>query len=340
MGRKRKVGSIPCPLLPSFSGHARPITPSAGSTTPAKKGSHTDQSPSTYKQSRKRARQQQERLAASTTAPTNASPSLSSSVAPLVSSAPPPFSSAVQPLLSPPLLPNNASSDHDATEKRISQTQPSTTNGSRSGSTAKAEATQQVSPRATTQAEPQATPRPIPPAKPKATPKATPRAAPPGMTPSAVLAQLLPATGWRLGSCWGSDCHCSAFRPPPSNTTAATVAKAETTTAPLLCSSCGHRSVAHELVDWGEAQHQHHHQQRQHQALSSHYRYSSGGSHAAAGATAQATGVRLRRLFSAIRNARAVGHCDLFEDSEGVRSWGAGWFLSRLEDSGVGFGCV
>lgn len=88
----------------------------------------------------------------------------------------------------------------------------------------------------------------------------------------------------------------------------------------MLCSSCGHRSVAHELVDTEE---------EQQQALSSRYRYSSGGSHATAGATAKETGVRLRRFFSAIRNARAVGHCDLFEDSEGVRGWGADWFLSR-----------
>lgn len=319
MGRKRKVGSVPCPLLPSFSGYTRPLTPSAVRTSSAKKGSqHTDPSPSTYKKSRKRARQQ-ERLATATTAP--ASTSLAPAVvAPLVSSVvPPPLYSAVQPVLSPPLLPNNVASDHDAAEKRTSQTQPTT-------STPAEEATQQVmSPQATPLAT---TPRGTPQAK----PKATPQAPSPGMTSSAVLAQLLPATGWRLGSCWGSNCHCAAFRPPPSDTAAAAVAAAEkSTTAPLLCSSCGHRSVAHELVDSGEDQHRHHHQQRQQQqALSSHYRYSSGGSHAAAaGATAQETGVRLRRLFSAIRNARAVGHCDLYEDSEGVRGWGAGWFLSR-----------
>ena len=102
----------------------------------------------------------------------------------------------------------------------------------------------------------------------------------------------------------------------------------------MRCSSCGHRSVAHELVDAEEEEEQQQQQQQQRQqqqqkALYSRYRYSSGGSHAAPGATAKETGVRLRRFFSAIRNARAVGHCDLFEDSEGVKGWGAGWFLSR-----------
>lgn len=37
----------------------------------------------------------------------------------------------------------------------------------------------------------------------------------------------------------------------------------------------------------------------------------------------------LRRLFSAIRNARALGDCGVFEDSDGVSGWGTGWFLSR-----------
>ncbi|CAB1101529.1 unnamed protein product [Ectocarpus sp. CCAP 1310/34] len=51
---------------------------------------------------------------------------------------------------------------------------------------------------------------------------------------------------------------------------------------------------------------------------------------AAGAATAHEVGVRLRRLFSAVRNARAVGDCGLFEDSEGLGGWGAGWFLSRF----------
>ncbi|CAM9985385.1 unnamed protein product [Discosporangium mesarthrocarpum] len=60
---------------------------------------------------------------------------------------------------------------------------------------------------------------------------------------------------------------------------------------------CGHRSVAHELQDRGPAR-------------------------------SELAG--LRRLFAAVRNMRAVGDCGLFEDSEGICTWGAGWFLSRI----------
>lgn len=302
MGRKRKAGAVPRPLLPSFSGHARPITPSARSTAPAKMAAqHTDPTASTNKKTRKRAIPEKAAPPLATRAPT--SPSLPPGITPLDSSTPLPFYCAVQPLLSPPLLPKSPESDHDAAEHRTSQIQKTT-----------AEAVQHAIPRATPQATPQTTQR----ATPQAKSKSTPQPAVPGLTPSDVLAQVLPATGWRLGSCWGSDCHCAAFRPPTDTAAAATAPE----TDPLLCSSCEHRSVAHEVVDAEE-------KEAQQQALSSRYRYSNGGGHAAAGATAKETALRLRRFFSAIRNARAVGHCDLFEDSEGVRGWGAGWFLSR-----------
>lgn len=106
------------------------------------------------------------------------------------------------------------------------------------------------------------------------------------MKPSQVIAQLLPVGGWRLDACWGSGCNCAAFQ----------------AAAGTVC-CCGHRAVAHELVDAKD-----------------------GGPSSNA---EEVAAVRLRALFAAIRNARAVGDCGLFEDSEGVGGWGAGWFLSR-----------
>lgn len=120
------------------------------------------------------------------------------------------------------------------------------------------------------------------------------------MTQSEAVAQLLPAQGWRLGSCWGPGCHCTLFRSGNGATTSTCL--------------CGHHPEAHELVD-ADAE----------EGKSSCGR---GSRHSnAAGDTARLA-VGLRRLFTAIRNARAIGDSGLFEDSEGVRGWGVGWFLS------------
>lgn len=146
-----------------------------------------------------------------------------------------------------------------------------------------------------------------------------------GFTPSHVVG-LLPASGWKLGSCWGPECGCLAFKsaaPSPSP-----LRRAAGLTP--VC-ACGHGSCAHELIDANDDAEEAslppvRHQQRQQ------YRYYPGdGDSSSVGAVAAAseTAVRLRRLFSAIRNARAVGDSGLFEDSEGVRGWGSGWFLSR-----------
>lgn len=131
-----------------------------------------------------------------------------------------------------------------------------------------------------------------------------------GMSASEVLAKILPLSGWRLGDCWGRDCPCAAFIPRP----------AIASKGAAVC-SCGHRSVAHELVDARE---------EVVPGGRSRYRWYGGNFGAEkAGASAEDLGAGMRRLFSAIRNARAVGDCGLFEDSEGLRGWGAGWFLSR-----------
>lgn len=111
------------------------------------------------------------------------------------------------------------------------------------------------------------------------------------MNPSQVIAQLLPVGGWRLGACWGAGCNCAAFEAAEPRAATGTVC------------SCEHRAVAHELVDAKDKG-----------PLSK---------------VEEVAAVGLRALFTAIRNARAVGDCGLFEDSEGVRGWGAGWFLSR-----------
>eukprot|EP00752_Nemacystus_decipiens_P016486 g14737.t1 len=130
-----------------------------------------------------------------------------------------------------------------------------------------------------------------------------------GLTPGNVVG-LLPACGWRLGSCWEPECDCLAFEAAAGQTPGCT---------------CGHRSGAHELVDANDVA-------EETPLRPTRYRHYPGGEDSSSvdAAAADETGARLRRLFSAIRNARAVGDCGLFEDSEGVGGWGSGWFLSRL----------
>lgn len=156
-----------------------------------------------------------------------------------------------------------------------------------------------------------------------------------GMTPSEVVAQLLDLGGWRLESCLGSDCSCTAFQSPLTHTTRAlkpgTRAAAGASKGSVCL--CGHRSVAHELVDARTKE-----ASKSNWISSPPYRYYQSvrgervGGGGGGGATVEGVAVTLRRLFAAIRNARAVGDCGLFEDSEGMRGWGVGWFLSRYED--------
>ncbi|CAM9696471.1 unnamed protein product [Scytosiphon promiscuus] len=161
-----------------------------------------------------------------------------------------------------------------------------------------------------------------------------------GTTPSDVTGDLLRASGWTLGSCWGQGCGCSGYKrapPPPSrpspiesdHTTQAAAAAAAATTPGFTVCACGHRSCAHELVDSDACSEGMHDREQQRQPQQQ-YRYYLGEGAGAGAAAAAEVAVRLRRLFSAIRNARAVGDCGLFEDSQGVGGWGAGWFLSRL----------
>lgn len=131
------------------------------------------------------------------------------------------------------------------------------------------------------------------------------------MTPSEVLAELVPLAGWRLASCWSTACNCNRF-----------MTNCGDPAAGGLC-ACGHSSSAHELVDayedgGGDSPTIH--------------QYVGGGQNGAkvnGGRLLGGGAGGLRRLFAAIRNARAVGACGLFEDSEGICGWGTGWFLSR-----------
>lgn len=131
------------------------------------------------------------------------------------------------------------------------------------------------------------------------------------MTPSEVLRQLVPLGGWQLTSCWSATCNCTMF-----TTTGGAPGAALTG----IC-SCGHLSVAHELVD----------AQEEDAGKSPQFRRSIDGrqkKRQAERAQVMSRGGGLRRLFADIRNARAVGASSLFEDSEGVCGWGTGWFLS------------
>lgn len=141
------------------------------------------------------------------------------------------------------------------------------------------------------------------------------------MSPSEVVEQLL--EGWRAGSCWGLDCKCATFTPPQS-TAAAGAGGGKGCGGGMTC-SCGHSYMAHELIDSNAEELR----GGRRESLSQQYRFYRGAGDAEAGATSAELGVSLRRLFTAIRNARAVGDCGLFEDSKGVGGWGAGWFLSR-----------
>lgn len=280
MGRKRKAGSVPSPLVPSLPAVARPES-SAGRREKKKKkrgggrrcqGEHKHRvtGPATAER-------------ATPTAPTRTSPSPSTKPCP--TSAPSPLDGAIRALLSPPTPPEApAPAYQDGTTPAQGRFED----------------------------------------EPGKSPGGTVNGAELGLTPSDVIG-LLPASGWRLGSCWGSECGCSAFRPASS-------------LSPLPAAgvtpgcACGHRSCAHELVDAND--------DAEEVALppNRQYRYYPGdGDSSRAGApaapAANETAARLRRLFSSIRNARAVGECALFEDSEGVRGWGSGWFLSRCARS-------
>lgn len=142
------------------------------------------------------------------------------------------------------------------------------------------------------------------------------------MTPSDVLDYFMPRSGWKLRSCWGPNCHCTVF--DTSTTTATATSMLENSASAMLC-SCGHRSVAHELVDESMK----HSSRPGSPWVGDGFVLKSDGARISGSIEA----ARLRKLFSAIRNARAIGDCGLFEDSEGINSWGAGWFLSRCKTS-------
>lgn len=288
MGRKRKAGSIPSPLVASLPAVARPES-SAGrrkkksSRAGGRRCARREHGPTAPPQTAQRT---------TPTAPTGSS--LPPVAQPGLTSASSPLDDAIQALLSPPPPLQAPASTGQAGED-------STSNGARASSMYEDEPG-----------------------------KSHGDAAELGLTPSNVIG-LLPASGWRLGSCWGAECGCVAFKPlarpsPPPAAAGLTPGCA-----------CGHRSGAHELVDANDdAEDASLPPNRRRQRPQ--YRYYPGDGDSSVGAVAAAhdTGVRLRRLFAAVRNARAVGDCGLFEDSEGVRGWGSGWFLSRcVRDNGT-----
>lgn len=291
MGRKRKAGSIPSPLVPSLPTVARPES-SAGRRKTKKARGGGGGGGGCPKEHRHPGGETAERT--TPTAPTGSSRPPIPRSGPAGISSPP--DDAIRALLSPPTSPEApaSSAQHE---------------GDRSAS---------ASSRSNNAAQPPASS--VFEGKPGESHDGNPTDDEPGLTPSGAIG-LLRASGWRLGSCWGAECGCSEFKPTVS---------AIGTTLTLAC-ACGHRSCAHELVDANDDAGEvplplqpNRHQQRWQ------YRYYPGdGDTSSAAAAALETGVRLRRLFSAIRNARAVGDCGLFEDSEGVRGWGSGWFLSR-----------
>ena len=276
MGRKRKAGSIPSPLVPSLPAVARPES-SAG------------------RKKKKNSRLPQTAQRTTPTAPARSS--LPPVAQPGPTSAGGPLDDAIQALLSPPSPPKAPAQQAD---------EDNSSNGPKASIMFKDDPG-----------------------------KAHGDAAELGLTPSDVIG-LLPASGWRLGSCWGAECGCVAFKPLSSS-------------SPLPAAgltpgcSCGHRSGAHELVDANDDAEDASTPPRRHRERQQ-YRYYPGDGDRSVGeavAAAHETGVRLRRLFSAIRNARAVGDCGLFEDSEGVRGWGSGWFLSRcVRDDDAHMLCV
>lgn len=282
MGRKRKAGSIPSPLVPSLLAVARPESSAERRTKKNARGGGQR-----YPRQHRVAAPPQSAERPTPTAPTSTSPPPLPQPGPTCASGP--LDGAIQALLSPPTPPKAPAPLQQPAEE-------STSNGAPASSMLEDEPGKSRGRTAAASAEL-------------------------GLTPSDVIG-LLPASGWRLGSCWGPECGCLAFKPaappPLSDAGLATVC------------ACGHRSGAHELVDANDDAEEapvppNRHQERQQ------YRYYPGDGDSSAGTAAAAneTEVRLRRLFSAIRNARAVGDCGLFEDSEGVRGWGSGWFLSR-----------
>lgn len=143
------------------------------------------------------------------------------------------------------------------------------------------------------------------------------------MTPAGVLRNALPLGGWRLGSCWGPNCSCEEFDATPT----AQSAGSEHTVSMTSC-SCGHHAVAHELVDSGEEDSGGGPPRVRYSWVASD-RPGPGGRGTGAPAAGRSEARILRRLFVAIRNARAIGDSGVFEDSEGICGWGAGWFLTR-----------
>lgn len=239
MGRKRKAGALPLPLLPSYVGVVRSKTPAVRSTAPAKTGTTTEGSSSHTKSA---GNKKESTKAATPPVPVARVWSQHAKATPRPSSVPECVGHTYN------VQANLCQSSAGACEPLASFPRP------------------QVSSLGTIDDDG-------------------------NMNPSQVISQLLPVGGWRLGVCWGSGCNCAAFEAPERRAAAGAV----------CC--CGHRAVAHELVDAKD------------RGLFS--------------KVLDVAAVRLRALFAAIRNARAVGDCGLFEDSEGVRGWGAGWFLSR-----------
>lgn len=144
------------------------------------------------------------------------------------------------------------------------------------------------------------------------------------MTPAQVLKDVVSRSGWRLGACLGGDrCSCKIF-----NMAAPRAFRTlEVGEMRALC-SCGHSRSAHELTDV-QAQSSGVSANPSLRPMMGDAPMSDRGNLTASTPAASTEARRLRRLFCSIRNARALGDCGLFEDSEGVSSWGAGWFLTR-----------
>ena len=170
MGRKRKAGSIPSPLVASLPAVARPES-SAGrrkkksSRAGGRRCARREHGPTAPPQTAQRT---------TPTAPTGSS--LPPVAQPGPTSASCPLDGAIQALLSPPPPLQAPASTGQAGED-------STSNGARASSMYEDEPG-----------------------------KSHGDAAELGLTPSNVIG-LLPASGWRLGSCWGAECGCVAFKP-------------------------------------------------------------------------------------------------------------------------------